>query len=282
MAPEPNSSNSTNFFSQTPQLQNSMELPTPCSCSANEVEFWSTSFAAPKHLNMNLLVEFVGNYPPMPLKWEETFRSFLSTRPPHPVATHLLLLSPNLCCSPRISSSFLLLAVGCRPTRPVPELPAGSRRLPLQFPPSLSLQRSVTGRRRRQLARPSELPLSRLPAWHHHRAWPSHDIGLRPLTLQLRRTAATPRARLRMAVLVGPRGRTTSLPALASPLSDAAHRRLALPSSALDLRAAARPFLSSDVGVRSPRALHIGARPPSIASSSHAQPTPRRTPTIGC
>jgi len=35
MALELNSSNSNQFFSQTPQLQNSMELPTPWSCSAN-------------------------------------------------------------------------------------------------------------------------------------------------------------------------------------------------------------------------------------------------------
>ena len=35
MALELNSSNSSQFSSQTPQLQNSMELPTPWSCSAN-------------------------------------------------------------------------------------------------------------------------------------------------------------------------------------------------------------------------------------------------------
>jgi hypothetical protein len=31
-----------------------------------EVEFWSTSFAAPKPSNMNLLMELVSNYQPMP------------------------------------------------------------------------------------------------------------------------------------------------------------------------------------------------------------------------
>jgi hypothetical protein len=32
-----------------------------------KMEFWSTSFAAPKPSDMNLLAELVGNYPPMPL-----------------------------------------------------------------------------------------------------------------------------------------------------------------------------------------------------------------------
>jgi hypothetical protein len=32
-----------------------------------EVEFWSTSFAAPKPANTDLGVELEGNYPPMPL-----------------------------------------------------------------------------------------------------------------------------------------------------------------------------------------------------------------------
>ena len=35
------------------------------------VEFWSTSFAAPEPSLLNLLVELVGNYPPMPLITEK-------------------------------------------------------------------------------------------------------------------------------------------------------------------------------------------------------------------
>jgi hypothetical protein len=49
-------------------------------------EFWSTSFAAPKHLNTNLLVELVSNYPPMPLVSGKNVSivSFFLPRPPHP------------------------------------------------------------------------------------------------------------------------------------------------------------------------------------------------------
>jgi hypothetical protein len=48
-------------------------------------EFWSTSFAAPKHLNTNLLVELVSNYPPMPLVSGKNVSivSFFLPRPPH-------------------------------------------------------------------------------------------------------------------------------------------------------------------------------------------------------
>jgi hypothetical protein len=68
-----------------------------------EVEFWSTSFAAPKPANTDLGVELEGNYPPMPLlsgkKRFETFYSFPVTpsltrfgprrrRPPREAATH--------------------------------------------------------------------------------------------------------------------------------------------------------------------------------------------------
>ena len=45
------------------------------------VKFWSTSFAAPKPPNMNLLVELVDNYPPMPLVTQKTVRSFYSLSP---------------------------------------------------------------------------------------------------------------------------------------------------------------------------------------------------------
>ena len=44
------------------------------------VEFWSTSFAAPEPSLLNLLVELVGNYPPMPLITEKTVRFYFSER----------------------------------------------------------------------------------------------------------------------------------------------------------------------------------------------------------
>jgi hypothetical protein len=47
-----------------------------------EVEFWSTSFAAPEPLDMNLLVELVGNYPPMPLVTQENDSFYSSPKPP--------------------------------------------------------------------------------------------------------------------------------------------------------------------------------------------------------
>jgi hypothetical protein len=31
-----------------------------------DLEFWSTSFAAPEPVNMKLDMELMGNYPPMP------------------------------------------------------------------------------------------------------------------------------------------------------------------------------------------------------------------------
>ncbi|XP_066308137.1 protein CLMP1-like [Miscanthus floridulus] len=45
------------------------------------VEFWSTSFAAPEPSLLNLLVELVGNYPPMPLITEKTVRFYFSEPP---------------------------------------------------------------------------------------------------------------------------------------------------------------------------------------------------------
>ena len=36
-----------------------------------EMEFWSTSFAALEPSLLNLLVELMGNYPPMPLVTEK-------------------------------------------------------------------------------------------------------------------------------------------------------------------------------------------------------------------
>ena len=54
-----------------------------------EVEFRSTSFAAPEPPNMNLLVELMGNYPPMPLITEKNgsilfFRAPRAVTPPRP------------------------------------------------------------------------------------------------------------------------------------------------------------------------------------------------------
>jgi hypothetical protein len=62
-----------------------------------EVEFWSTSFAAPKPLNIDLGVELMNNYPPMPLLSGKTFRFVLflpspsrdsSVPSPHAGAAH--------------------------------------------------------------------------------------------------------------------------------------------------------------------------------------------------
>ena len=50
-----------------------------------KLEFWSTSLAAPKQPLLNLLVELVGNYPPMPLVTQKiTFQSILLEPPPTP------------------------------------------------------------------------------------------------------------------------------------------------------------------------------------------------------
>ena len=50
-----------------------------------KLEFWSTSLAAPKQPLLNLLVELVGNYPPMPLVTQKiTFQSILPEPPPTP------------------------------------------------------------------------------------------------------------------------------------------------------------------------------------------------------
>jgi hypothetical protein len=46
-----------------------------------KMEFWSTSFAAPKPSNMNLLAELVGNYPPMPLVTQEKTIRSISPQP---------------------------------------------------------------------------------------------------------------------------------------------------------------------------------------------------------
>ena len=53
------------------------------------VEFWSTSFAAPEPSLLNLLVELVGNYPPMPLITQKTVR-FYFFRAPRAVTPSLL------------------------------------------------------------------------------------------------------------------------------------------------------------------------------------------------
>jgi hypothetical protein len=47
-----------------------------------KVEFWSTSFAAPKPPNRNLLIKLIGNYPPIPLLVGKRFVYFLI--PSHP------------------------------------------------------------------------------------------------------------------------------------------------------------------------------------------------------
>ena len=85
-----------------------------------EVEFRSTSFAAPEPPNMNLLVELMGNYPPMPLVTQKTVRSF---PPETPRAT-----SPS--CA---SSNPRLLCSGARPPPPL----GFARRHPHRRPPSI-------------------------------------------------------------------------------------------------------------------------------------------------
>jgi hypothetical protein len=60
------------------------------------VEFWSTSFAAPKPSNMNLDMELVGNYPPMPLvSGKKRFVLFFPFR-----VTPLSLSRDRPCCLP--------------------------------------------------------------------------------------------------------------------------------------------------------------------------------------
>ena len=79
MALELNSSNSSQFFSQTPQLQNSMELPTPWSCSANgggvlEHLFCSSdSTQSWLHLELRLQLELA---PPGVLEWSSSIQSW--------------------------------------------------------------------------------------------------------------------------------------------------------------------------------------------------------------
>jgi hypothetical protein len=72
MTPELNSRNSSQFSSQTHQLQYSME-----------VEFRSTSIPAPKPLNIDLGVKLMTNYLPMPLLSGKKFRFvlFLQSHP---------------------------------------------------------------------------------------------------------------------------------------------------------------------------------------------------------
>jgi hypothetical protein len=69
-----------------------------------KMEFWSTSFAAPKPSDMNLLAELVGNYPPMPLVTQrKRFILFLpnptasapASSPATPVRVCLAVLEPR-------------------------------------------------------------------------------------------------------------------------------------------------------------------------------------------
>ncbi|RLM69019.1 hypothetical protein C2845_PM17G05920 [Panicum miliaceum] len=74
---------------------------TPWSCQLHAavvqmgVEFWSTYFAAPKPPLLNLLVEFVGNYPPLPSITQKTVRFllFLPSRTSTPRLPPLVRLS---------------------------------------------------------------------------------------------------------------------------------------------------------------------------------------------
>ena len=67
MAPLLNSSNSIKNPAKHPNSETLWSCRLHGAVVQIEVEFWSTSFAAPKPLNMNHLVELVGNYPPLPL-----------------------------------------------------------------------------------------------------------------------------------------------------------------------------------------------------------------------
>ena len=67
MAPLLNSSNSIKNLAKHPNSETLWSCRLHEAVVQMEVEFWSTSFAAPKPLNMNLLVKLVGNYPPLPL-----------------------------------------------------------------------------------------------------------------------------------------------------------------------------------------------------------------------
>jgi hypothetical protein len=73
-----------------------------------EVEFWSTSFAAPKPPNMNLFVKLMYNYPTMPSISGKTVRSNFylcvffdracSLPPPsHPPSLCVVLAGPPAC-----------------------------------------------------------------------------------------------------------------------------------------------------------------------------------------
>ena len=95
MAQLQNSSNFSKNSSQTPQLQNSLELPTLWSYSANGVEFWSTSFVTLEPPLLNLLVELVGNYPPMPLVTQKNGSFFFSETPPRLFFSVLRLFPPT-------------------------------------------------------------------------------------------------------------------------------------------------------------------------------------------
>src|SRR5688572_8753942 len=85
-----------------------------------EVEFWSTSFAAPETSLLNLLVELVGNYPPMPLVTQKNV-SFYSP-----------FYSPEPCPSPPPWPA------GPATRRPLP--PAAARRRP---PPPVARRRPL-------------------------------------------------------------------------------------------------------------------------------------------
>nr|TKW16007.1 hypothetical protein SEVIR_5G270800v2 [Setaria viridis] len=79
------------YSSETTPSKNSAKHPnfkTSWSCQLHgavvqmEMEFWSTSFAAPETSLLNLLVKLVGNYPPMPLVTKNV--SFYSPEPHSP------------------------------------------------------------------------------------------------------------------------------------------------------------------------------------------------------
>jgi len=109
------------------------------------VEFWSTSFAAPEPSLLNLLVELVGNYPPMPLITEKTVRLYFS-EPPRRDSL------PVRLDSRRSSSISVARSPSSGPrSRPTPAaVPAQIRppRPPLNTAAHPGLERALHGRRR--------------------------------------------------------------------------------------------------------------------------------------
>jgi hypothetical protein len=100
-----------------------------------KVEFWSTPFAAPKSHNINLLMELVGNYPPMPLingKKRFAFYSLISPSKHPPKSMPLL---PSAGVTPSTMSD------GCRPDQPAAALAPHADLLPA---PTASLPSTAT------------------------------------------------------------------------------------------------------------------------------------------